>query len=99
LVGVPASSIFSMGTYADPTEPPLRMTFRLVFAYPPDVLRDTAATVVWCSTAAFGLPRTRSSATRGTNLGGEVHDLHVGVPYGGRDDHRSVESEQAPLPH
>ena len=48
------------------------------------------------------LPPTRS-ATRnflgGTNLRGEVHHLPVGMPNGGGDDHRSVESEQAPLPH
>jgi hypothetical protein len=27
-----------------------------------------------------------------------VHEMHM-MPYGGRDDHRSVQSESAPLPN
>ena len=59
----------------------------------------TATSVARCSTAAGGLPRARSSATRRANLPGEVLELHLGMPDAGRDDYRSVESESAPLPN
>ena len=42
--------------------------------------------VARCSTAASGLPGTRTSATGGTNLRGKMHELPVGLPDGNRDD-------------
>ena len=66
----------------------------------PEAEDETHATsVARCSAAACGLPRARSSATCRANLPGEVLELHLGMPDAGRDDHRSVESESAPLPN
>ena len=39
------------------------------------------------TTAAGGLPRARSLATRRANLPGEVLELHLGMPGAGRDDY------------
>src|SRR6516225_4660752 len=53
--------------------------------------------MVWRSAAACRLPRTRPPATRVANLRGEMHDVPVGMSYGGRNDRRSVESQKTAL--
>src|SRR6266481_2429578 len=61
--------------------------------------RNAVEIIPWHGVLTCVQPRTRSPATGGTNLRGEVHNLHLGMPNGGGDDHRSLELEQAPLPH
>jgi hypothetical protein len=51
---------------------------------------------VTTATAARISDSGQSPATRGTDLRGEVRDLPVGMPYGGRDGPRSVEFQKAP---
>jgi hypothetical protein len=53
----------------------------------PELRTSHSQLLAQCSTAACGVPRARSSATRRANLPGEVLELHLGMPDASRDDY------------